>query len=91
MRIYVSQFIQTLLVRINIFLLFIDDFSRKTWMHFLKEKFEIFSTSKKLKVLIEKERGNNVKLLRSDRGGEFTTKEINEYCEIHVIYLPSTV
>ena len=44
-----------------------------------------------MKVLIEKERGNNVKLLRSDRGGEFTTKEINEYCEIHVIYLPSTV
>ena len=36
------------------FLLFIDDYSRKTWVYFLKEKFNVFSCFKKFKALVEK-------------------------------------
>ena len=33
---------------------FIDDFSRKTWIYFMKNKDEVFSKFKEFKVLIEK-------------------------------------
>ena len=36
------------------FLIFIDDFSRMTWVYFLKEKSETFATCKKFKALVEK-------------------------------------
>ena len=38
----------------NYFLLFIDDFSRKTWVYFLKQKSEAFGTFKKFKAFVEK-------------------------------------
>ena len=39
------------------FLTFIDDFSRKTWVYFLKEKSEVFGVFKKFKVMIKDETG----------------------------------
>ena len=41
----------------NYFLLFIDDFSRKTWVYFLKQKSEVFGAFKKFKAMVEKESG----------------------------------
>ena len=38
----------------NYFLPFIDDFSRKTWVYFLKQKSEAFGTFKKFKAFVEK-------------------------------------
>ena len=59
----------------NYFLLFIDDFSRKTWVYFLKQKSEVFGVFKKFKAIVEKESGHKIKAMRSDRGGEFTSNE----------------
>ena len=39
------------------FILFIDDFSRMTWVYFLKVKSEAFGIFKKFKVLIENQSG----------------------------------
>lgn len=36
-------------IRINIFLIFIDDFIRKTCVHFVNKKSEVFSIFKKFK------------------------------------------
>jgi hypothetical protein len=36
------------------FLLFIDDYSKKTWLYFLKEKSNVFNCFKKFKTLVEK-------------------------------------
>ena len=38
----------------NYFFLFIDDFSRKTWVYFLKQKSEAFGAFKKFKAFVEK-------------------------------------
>ena len=65
----------------NYFLLFIDDFSRKTWVYFLEEKSEVFENFKKLKAQVEKECDLAIKAMRSDRGVEFTSKEFKMYCE----------
>ena len=50
----------------NYFLLFIDDFSRKPWAYFLKQKSEVFEVFKKFKAAVEKESGLEIKAMRSD-------------------------
>jgi len=67
------------------FLSFIDDFSRKTWIYLLNEKSEAFNKFKDFKTLIEKEAGTSIKCLRTDRGGEFNSKELTEFCNEHGI------
>jgi len=63
------------------FITFIDDFSRKTWVYFLKEKSKAFEVFKKFKVMVEKEIDRQIKVVRSDRGGEYTSTTFMEYCE----------
>nr|GFB25444.1 retrovirus-related Pol polyprotein from transposon TNT 1-94 [Tanacetum cinerariifolium] len=49
------------------FLLFIDDFSRMSWVYFLKHKSEAFECFKKFKTLVEKQTEKVVKVLHTDR------------------------
>ena len=63
----------------NYFLLFIDVFSRKTRVCFLKEKSEVFENFKKFKALVEKESGLLIKAMRLDSGGEFTLNMFQKY------------
>lgn len=65
----------------NYFLLFIDDFSRKTWVYFLNRKDEALGAFQKFKVLVENESGFVIRALRTDRGGEFTSLQFNKFCE----------
>ena len=58
---------------------FIDDYSRKTWIYFLKKKDEVFEKFKEFKTLVENLSEKRIKTLRSDNGGEFTSGEFNEY------------
>ena len=51
---------------------FIDDFSRKTWIYFMKNKDEVFSKFKEFKALIENQTKKKIKTFRLDNGGEFT-------------------
>lgn len=67
------------------FVLFIDDFSRKTWVYFLKEKSEVLKYFKNFKALVEKESGLKLQVVRSNRGGEFTSKEFQEFCDANGI------
>ena len=59
---------------------FIDDCSRKTWVYFLQEKSEAFTAFKNFKTLVENEAERTIKVLRTDRGGEFCSKEFEDYC-----------
>ena len=79
------------LVKNRYFLLFIDDFSRKTWVYFLKEKLEVFNAFKKFKVLVEKQSGYYIKAMRSDRGDEFISKEFKDFFENNGIRHPLTL
>jgi hypothetical protein len=53
---------------------FIDDYSRKTWVYFLKSKDEMFRKFKEFKPLIENLSKRKIKILRLDNGGEYTSK-----------------
>ena len=63
------------------FITFIDDFSRRTWVFFLKEKSEAFNFFKQFKAIAEKQSGYFLKVLRTDRGGEFTSHEFQDFCK----------
>ena len=65
------------------FMLFINDFTRMAWVFFLKEKSEAFNKFKAFKILVENETEEKIKCIRSDNGGEFTSKEFDLFCEIH--------
>ena len=63
------------------YITFIDDFSRKTWIYFLKAKSEVFEKFKEFKALIENLSDKKIKILRSDNGGEYTSKEFDAFCK----------
>jgi hypothetical protein len=51
------------------FLLFVDDFSRKMWVYFLKLKSDVFKEFQNFKELVKNESGFHITSLRSDNGG----------------------
>jgi Integrase core domain len=57
------------------FMLFIDDYSRITWVYFLSYKSQAFRLFKRFKAMAETQTGARLKALRSDRGGEFQSNE----------------
>ena len=61
-------------------LTFIDDFSRYTWVFFLKKKAEVCEKFSELKALIKNASGLKIKILRSDNGGEYVSNEFLSIC-----------
>ncbi|KAJ0586507.1 putative RNA-directed DNA polymerase [Helianthus annuus] len=68
------------------FITFIDDFTRKTWVYFLKLKSEALSYFKQFRALVENQSDHKIKTLRSDRGGEYCSKVFQEYLGTNGIY-----
>jgi len=71
-------------------LLFIDDATRLTDEHILKYKSEALEKLKEWKALREKELGKQVKRIRTDRGGEYTSKKFTEYLKSEGIIKETT-
>jgi transposase InsO family protein len=59
---------------------FIDDHSRKTWIYFMKTKDKVFSRFQEFKALVENQTGRKIKTMRSDNGGEYTSKAFKDFC-----------
>ena len=62
------------LVGSHYMLTFIDDYTRETWVYFLKLKSEVFEKFCHFKALVENQSGQHIKVLRTDRGGEYISK-----------------
>lgn len=73
------------------FLTFIDDFSRKTFVYFLKSKEEVFDKFKLFKNLVEKETDRKIKMIRSDNGGEYINNQFQEFLQQQGIRHQTTV
>lgn len=63
------------------FLTFIDDYTRQTLVYFLRQKSEVFVVFKKFQMMAERQCGKLLKVLRSDRGGEYNSNEFGKFCE----------
>ncbi|KAD5803068.1 hypothetical protein E3N88_14428 [Mikania micrantha] len=64
------------------YLLFVDDLTRMSWVYFIHSKKEAFAKFKVFKAQVENECGHPIKVLRSDRGGEFSSQEFTSFCEL---------
>jgi hypothetical protein len=60
--------------------------TRKTWVYYIRKKYNVFDAFKKWKDLVENYIGNNLKFLRSDNGGEYCSKEFDNYYSYHGIH-----
>ena len=62
------------------FVTFIDDFSKRTWIYFIKNKSEVLSKFQHFVHLLKTMTGRTVQALRTDNGGEYTSKDFAEFC-----------
>ena len=62
------------------FLLFVDDCNRYKWLQLLTSKDKAAAAIKKFKMRSEAESGKKLRVLRTDRGDEFTSVEFATYC-----------
>jgi transposase InsO family protein len=69
----------------NYFMLLIDDYTRMTWVSFLKNKSEAIDKLKVFKELVENKTDLKINSLRSNNGGDFTSNEFGKLCEMHGI------
>jgi hypothetical protein len=77
------------------FITFIDNFSRYTYVYLMRNKDESFDMFQKYKIKVKNQKDKRIKVLRSDRGGEYFSQEFTIYCEenglIHqrsALYIP---
>ena len=57
------------------FLIFVDDKTHYVWVYFLKYKSEVFSNFLERKPLVEQMFNYKLKILCTDNGGEYTSRE----------------
>ena len=69
---------------------FIDDFSRMTWIYFLKKKLEVFERFLEFEALVENQIDRKIEVLRTDNGGELCGREFNQLCKEHGIARQNT-
>ncbi|CAI7797457.1 unnamed protein product [Closterium sp. NIES-53] len=63
------------------FITFLDDFSRLSWVTLVKTKDEVAKVFKRWICYAEREAKAKVKILRSDRGGEYMGKDLESFLE----------
>ena len=73
------------------FITFIDDYTRFTIVYFLKNKSEAFKAFTSYKALVENQSQFKIKIIRTDNGGEYFSKEWIFFCNTHGIRHEYTV
>ncbi|KAJ6791386.1 Uncharacterized protein M6B38_244565 [Iris pallida] len=67
------------------FVTFIDDHSKYCYTYLLRTEDEVLDRFKVYKSEAENQLDRKIKILRSDRGGEYTSNEMTNFCEEHGI------
>ena len=65
---------------------FINNTTRKVWVYFLRQKYDVFQTFKKWKWLVKNEIGRKFKYLKFDNGGEYYSHEFEDYWSTNGIF-----
>lgn len=73
------------------FITFIDDFSRKIFIYFMKRKSEAFDMFKTFKSLVENQTDRKIKKLRTDNGTEYMNDSFEHYLKCNGIIHQTTV
>ena len=73
------------------FIIFVDDNSRFTWIYFIRKKSDVFEYFKEFKIMVEKQTGKCIKILRSDQGGAYISGAFESYRKSNGIIQQYTV
>jgi hypothetical protein len=73
------------------FLTLIDDFSRRTWVYFLKLESEVFDKFFSYKALVEKQSSHQIQRLRTYNGGEYVNNNFTSNFTTQGIQIQHTV
>ena len=65
------------------YILFVDEYSKFTWLYLLKHKFDLLDIFKFFKAIVENQLDFKIKVLRTDNGGEFTSNAFKNFCSTH--------
>ena len=60
---------------------FVDDYSRMMWLYMIKHKSDVFEILQKFKTMAERQSEKKLKILKTDGGGEYTSREGENFCE----------
>jgi len=72
-------------------LTFIDDYSRMCWVYLLKDKSQVFEVFKTFHFMIKNETQQNIGILRTDNGGEYTSHNFEQYLKDNRIKHQTTI
>jgi hypothetical protein len=72
------------------YIVFIDDFSRFTWLYPLHQKSEAFPIFTQFKALVENQFSTSIKQLQFDGGGEYTSLQFQNFLTKHGIAFRKT-
>uniref|UniRef100_A0A2N9FTU5 Integrase catalytic domain-containing protein n=1 Tax=Fagus sylvatica TaxID=28930 RepID=A0A2N9FTU5_FAGSY len=76
------------------YLVFVDEFTKFTWVYLLKHKSDTFQVFTQFRAMIETQFSLPIKILRTDCGGEFLSTPFNQFCSskgiIHQLSCPHT-
>jgi Integrase core domain/GAG-pre-integrase domain len=61
------------------FVIFIDDFTKVTWLYLMKNKSEVFSFFQEFCNFIENQFGSKIKTFRTDNGTEFVNERFSNF------------
>ena len=67
------------------FVTFIDDLSKYCFLYLIKTKDEVLNEFQIYKAEAENQQDKKIKILRSDRGGEYTSLALTQFCQEHEI------
>ena len=73
------------------FLTLTDDHTRYSWVYMLKTKDQAFEYFQEWKALVEKQSKYKLKTLRTDNGGEYTSKRFEQYLKAEGIRHEKTI
>ena len=63
------------------FVIFVDDHTRHTWVASMKTKDQTLEIFKVFAAMIQKRTGRDIRVFRSDRGGEFMSADFSKFLE----------
>jgi transposase InsO family protein len=67
------------------YITFDDDYLRNTWIYFLKAKSEVFTRFQEFRALVENQSRKKIKVLQSNNGGEYSSRQFVDFCAQHGI------